>query len=222
MKKESGMSINKVFTRKNRGMALPLTLIVLLVAGAMVAVSLFLIENMATTTQMKTDDELRLNAAIAGVERGKQWVVGHVLDGKIPRRKDTDGDSLLSSADIANPQSTQPFGYLISFVGTDEGYLSFSRDNVDIKVWVYDLDYEPASGVSFIKDIPPQLRDFWNSDFLDGMSAVQTQSYESSNRGGASGGSGSLAAEFGAFLIRSRSSLNGIEKVVEQSVVMRK
>ncbi len=50
-------------------MALPLTLIVLLVAGALVALSFYFIENMMTTTQMKTDDELRLNAALAGVER---------------------------------------------------------------------------------------------------------------------------------------------------------
>lgn len=221
MKRESETR-SQVFSKRKKGMALPLTLIVLLVAGAMVAVSLFLIENMATTTKMKTDDELRLNAAIAGVERGKQWVVGHVLDGKIPRRKDSDGDSLVSSADVSNPKSTQPFGYLISFVESDEGYLTFTEDNVDVKVWIYDLAYEPASDFSFVQNLPPQMRDFWQSDFLNGMSAVQTQSYASSNRGGAAGGGGTLEAEFGAFLIRSRSSLNGIEKVVEQSVVMRK
>ncbi len=54
---------------RKAGMALPLTLIVLLVAGALVALSFYFIENMMTTTQMKTDDELRLNAALAGVER---------------------------------------------------------------------------------------------------------------------------------------------------------
>ncbi len=133
--------------------------------------------------------------------REKQWVVDHVLDGKFPQ-KDSDGDSLVSSADVSNPKSTQPFGYLISFVESDEGYLSFTEDNVDVKVWIYDLAYEPASDFSFVQNLPPQMKDLWQSDFLNGMSAIQTQSYASSNRGGAAGGGGSLEAEFGAFLIR--------------------
>ena len=79
-------------------MALPLTLIVLLVAGSMVGVSLFIIENMTTTTKMQTDDELRMNAALAGIEQGKRWVITQVSGGYIPRRKDADGDDVVAGA----------------------------------------------------------------------------------------------------------------------------
>lgn len=64
--------------KKRIGMALPLTLIVLVVAGAMVAVSMYFIENMMSTTKMKTDNEFRLNAALAGIEKGKQWILEEI------------------------------------------------------------------------------------------------------------------------------------------------
>ena len=60
-----------VGTKNRIAMALPLSLIVLLVAGVMVSVSLYFIQNMATVSRMKTEDEILLNAALDGVERGK-------------------------------------------------------------------------------------------------------------------------------------------------------
>lgn len=63
--------------RKNGGMALPMALIVLLVGGALVAVSMYLVENMTEVNRMKVEDEMRMNAAIAGVEACKSWLLSH-------------------------------------------------------------------------------------------------------------------------------------------------
>lgn len=206
-----------------RGMALPLTLIVLLVAGSMVGVSLFIIENMTTTTKMQTDDELRMNAALAGIEQGKQWVITRVSGGDIPRRKDADGDDVVTSADISAAAASPPFSYLVAYDKDDTpGTLNFTMENANVGVVIYDLAYKAGTGTTFSVSMPPEMRSLWNENLLDGMSAIQSQSYASTNRGGSSGGGTSIMGELGFYLIRSTASLNAIEKTIEQSVVMRK
>ena len=207
---------------RREGMALALTLVVLLVAGAMVGTSMYFVENMMSTTKMKTDDELRMNAAIAGIEVGKQWIIQRVDDHDTPERKDEDGDSLLTSADIAAAPSTPPFAYLLAYDGDDNpGSFSFTHEGAQVQVHVYDLAYEPGSGIAYEAGMPPRMRYIWTSSALEGSSIVQTQSYASSNRGGAAGGAGTAQGEFGSFLIRSTATMNGIEKTVEQSVIIR-
>lgn len=208
--------------RGKRGMALPLTLIVLLVAGAMVAVSLYLIENMAMTTKMKTDDELRMNAAAAGLERGKQWIVeSFTVDKYIPKRDDS--DQLVTSSDMSGALTSNPkFDFLVAQnKAGSPGVLDGTVEGVTYKAVVYDLTYRAADGVTFVAQMPPEMRFLWSDSALEGMSAIQGQNYASSNRGGSHGGPGSVEGEYGFYLVRSTSVLNGIEKVIEQGLRMR-
>lgn len=204
-------------------MSLPLTLIILLVASTMVGVSLLIIENMASTTKMQTDDELRMNAALAGIEQGKQWVITRISDGFIPRRKDADGDDVLTTADISAAPASPPFSYLVAYDKADTpGTLSFTQGGTDVTVVIYDLAYRAGTGIIFSVSMPPEMRSLWNENHLYETSALQSQSYESPNRGASARGETFLSGELGFYLIRSTASLNTIEKTIEQSVVMRK
>lgn len=208
---------------EKKGMALPLTLIVLLVVGGIVAVSLYLIENMTITTKMKTDDELRLNAAITGLERGKQWIVKSITeDMHIPRRKDE--DQLVTSSDMTTSLNTSPkFDFLVALdKNKNEGLLTGVVEGVSYSSVVYDLTYRAADGVSFVAEMPPEMHYLWSESAFEGMSAVQGQNYASSNRGGSHGGPGTVEHEYGFYLVRSTSVLNNIEKVVEQGLRMRR
>lgn len=220
--KDEGRFSENFLSKRKRGMALPFTLIVLLVAGAMVGVSLYLIESMATTTKMKTDDELRMNAALTGIERSKQWIVHSItVDNHIPRRNDS--DKLVTSSDMGGALTSDPkFDFLVPRDKSGNmGVLSGTVDGVPYKTVLYDLSYRAADSVSFITEMPPEMRYLWNDAALEGMSAVQGQNYASSNRGGSHGGAGSLEVEYGFYLARSTSVLNGIEKVIEQGLRMR-
>jgi len=207
-----------VFLISRTGMALPMTLVIMLVAGAMVAVSMYFVENMMVTTKMKTDDELRMNAVQAGVEIGKELIVKSIVNENfIPRRENF--DELVTSDDIDNADSNFTF-----LVARDKSNALLRRtgimiDNVSVNVHVYDLAYETASGTVFVPGMPPRMRDIWDPSEQEGESAIQGQSYASSNRGGGSGpGGGTSEFENGFYLVRSTASLNNISKTVEQAV----
>lgn len=218
MKRENE-NISIGFSRRKRGMALPITLIVLLVAGAMVAISLYLIENMAITTKMKTDDELRLNAATAGIEIGKQWVVNSILDDRhIPRRQSSDD---VTSSDII-PGDTK-FEYLFA-VDKNSNPLNENHtiENVPVTVFVYDLTYTVrGTDVEFLAGIPPRMYEDPSESAGEGSSIVARQGYLSSNRGSGGSEGGTTYVENGFYLVRSTATLNGISKTVEQAVRMR-
>ena len=92
-------------------MALPMTLVVLLVAGGMVAISFYFIENMMTTTKMKARDELRFNAAASGLERGKSWLLERIDDDEIP--------ALIAAGSIASVTSSDNYKELLVAVSGD-------------------------------------------------------------------------------------------------------
>lgn len=208
------------FFKSRKAMALPMTLVVMLIAGVMVGVSMYFIENMMTTTKMKTDDELRLNAVLAGVEIGKELIIqSFVNENYIPRREDF--NTLVTSNDIDTADSRFTF-----LVANDKSNSALQRtgimiDNVSVDVYVYDLAYETASGVVFVEGMPPRMRDIWDPSEQEGQSIIQGQSYASSNRGGGSSSSGTSDFENGFYLVRSIASLNNISKTVEQAVRLR-
>lgn len=208
------------FFKSRKAMALPMTLVVMLIAGVMVGVSMYFIENMMTTTKMKTDDELRLNAVLAGVEIGKELIIqSFVNENYIPRREDF--NTLVTSNDIDTADSRFTF-----LVANDKSNSALQRtgimiDNVSVDVYVYDLAYETASGVIFFEGMPPRMRDIWDPSAQEGQSIIQGQSYASSNRGGGSSSSGTSDFENGFYLVRSIASLNNISKTVEQAVRLR-
>jgi hypothetical protein len=199
--------------KKRAAMALPLTLIVLLVAGAMVAVSFVFIENMMTTTKMKMDDEFRLNAAIAGLERGKAWLYDRIISDDIP--------SLAAAGAINAVTASEDYKELL--VSSSGGAVpnptfSFSLGEADVKVRIYDLAYDFGETLTFEPGIPPRMY-----RAREGGSIKGGQSYASSNAAEGNPGSGSSESKIlKAFLIRSEvTTTNGNDKMsrtVEQAI----
>ena len=199
--------------KKRPGMALPLTLIVLLVAGAMVAVAFVFIENMMSTTKMKSDDEFRLNAAIAGLERGKTWLYDRIVSDDIP--------SLVAAGAINAVTASEDYKELLVFSGgaVPNPTLSFSLGEADVKVRIYDLAYDYGETLTFEQGIPPRMY-----RAREGGSLKAGQSYASSNAAEGNPGSGSPESKIlKAFLIRSEvtTKTNGTDemsKTVEQAI----
>lgn len=196
--------------RQRKAMALPLTLIVLLVAGALVGVSLYLIENMKTTTEMKIHDEARLNAALAGVERGKQWIYEKVKDGESPTH--------MATGPISSLTSTEQFKELLIRDGNDAPNPTLQLDIGELKVEIriYDLAYDPTSTLEFEKGMPPRM---YVSSNVQGIK--QGSSFASSNDGEGNLGAGAQEKKiWNVYLIRATAtdSKSGISKYVEQAV----
>ena len=190
-------------------MALPLTLIVLLVAGAMVAVAFVFIENMMSTTKMKSDDEFRLNAAIAGLERGKAWLYDRIVSDDIP--------SLVAAGAINAVTASDDYKELLVSSGgaVPNPTLSFTLGDADVKVRIYDLAYDFGETLTFEPGIPPRMY-----RAREGGSLKAGQSYASSNA--AEGNPGSESPEskiLKAFLVRSEAKTkDGLLKFVEQAL----
>ena len=206
---------------RRRAMALPLSLVMLLVAGMLVGLALYIVENMTAVIGMKSDDELRMNAALAGIEEGKRWISDSIESGFIPRREKY--GQLVTSADMVGAESTNPpFEFLVARDrNNDKGVRPGAVEGVAFESVIYDLTYDVATGVTFAAEMPLNMKIPPNFEDLEGGSLIQTQSYASSNRGLGSGGVFDSTGEYGFYVIRSKSRLNGIEKVIEQGVRMR-
>lgn len=202
-------------------MALPLSLVMLLVAGMLVGLALYIVENMTAVIGMKSDDELRMNAALAGIEEGKRWISDSIESGFIPRREKY--GQLVTSADMVGAESTNPpFEFLVARDrNNDKGVRPGAVEGVAFESVIYDLTYDVATGVTFAAEMPLNMKIPPNFEDLEGGSLIQTQSYASSNRGLGSGGVFDSTGEYGFYVIRSTARLNGIEKVIEQGVRMR-
>lgn len=190
-------------------MALPLTLIVLLVAGAMVAVAFVFIENMMSTTKMKSDDEFRLNAAIAGLERGKAWLYDRIVSDDIP--------SLVAAGAINAVTASDDYKELLVSSGgaVPNPTLSFTLGDADVKVRIYDLAYDFGETLTFEPGIPPRMY-----RAREGGSLKAGQSYASSNAAEGNPGSGSPESKIlKAYLVRSEAKTkDGLLKYVEQAL----
>ena len=190
-------------------MALPLTLIVLLVAGAMVAVAFVFIENMMSTTKMKSDDEFRLNAAIAGLERGKAWLYDRIVSDDIP--------SLAAAGAINAVTASDDYKELLVSSGgaVPNPTLSFTLGDADVKVRIYDLAYDFGETLTFEPGIPPRMY-----RAREGGSLKAGQSYASSNAAEGNPGSGSPESKIlKAYLVRSEAKTkDGLLKYVEQAL----
>lgn len=202
------MKMMRISELRRKGMSLALTLVVLLVAGAMVGVSMYFIENMMMTTQMKLDNEMRMNAAIAGVEKGKQWILKEIKDKGAPK--------------LTNPkvEADDMTGTFDRFILTSEDLTT--PEGVSVSVRVFDLVYDVGSeDIDFERGMPPQILKAF-SDPISKSSLIQRQSYDSSNRGGGSPESfATFSGVYRAYLIRSSAELNGVSKTIEQSVYLK-
>lgn len=66
------LSLQKPLRKKNIGMALPLTLIFLLVGAVLVGTALYVVENMFSTSKHVVTETQLYNAAQSGIEQGKK------------------------------------------------------------------------------------------------------------------------------------------------------
>ena len=191
---------------KNRiAMALPLSLIVLLVAGVMVSVSLYFIQNMATVSRMKTEDEILLIAALDGVERGKTWIFSEVDSGRMPTYTTQSGSGDLGAV------TAPAFSEL--FVAEP---LSYDVEGAAVVVRIYDLAYAFTDTLSFEPGIPPRIY-----TVQEGSSLRSGQSFASSNTAEGDPGAGVPgSSKLGAFLIRSEATRDKLTKSVEQAILV--
>lgn len=216
------ISLN-VFTERKRAMALPISLIVLLVAGMLVGVSMYVVENLVGTTLMKTENERRLNAALAGLEYGKQRIVDSVLvDTVLPRRG---GGFSVASSDITS--DTTNFSTLVA-LGKNNAQFIFDTDEFDVGdpsisvlVYVYDLMYEPEPGIIFSKHFPPRMRYSGSGTVGDGQT-VKDGSGDETSLGNFYADPDQIESDLGYYLVRSTASSGGITTTLEQSVIMQR
>ncbi len=206
------------YLRRRRAIALAATLILLLVVGGIVMVGMYLVENMMSGSAAKTGGERRVNAALSGLERGKEWIAERIDGGEIPRLKKTP----ITSADVATASGDVPFSCLVAYdAGGESGALApYSWEGVEVRVVIYDLAYETGPGVVYREGMPPRVRELGGG--TGGMSAKQVQGYESMNRGAVSESGGGLGPELGFYLVRSTATSEGLNVTVEQSLVIQK
>lgn len=200
-------------THGREGMALPLTLIVLLVTGAIVAVSMYFIENMMTTTKMKTDGEKLVNAAIGGLEKGKQFILKAIDNDTAPRI--TSGDmEIISKLEKIDDREA----FLKMLIVHEDKY---SVDGVSVNLKIFDINYPLSKDIEFFEGIPPLISSTFTKN-LSQSSLVQRQSYDQTNRGGGSPGEGfTVTGEHRAYLLRSLAELGTLSKTVEQAVMLK-
>ena len=76
------MNLKTILPKKNVGMALPLTLIFLLVGAVLVGTALYVVENMFSTSRHVVTETQLYNAAQSGIEQGRMvlWEKREALD----------------------------------------------------------------------------------------------------------------------------------------------
>ena len=213
------------FKKKKHAMALALSLIVLLVAGMLVGVSMYIVQNMVETTKMKTENERRLNTALAGLEFGKQQIVDSVLSGFLPTRSgglhvsasDLAADSVHFSTLVAHSETNTPFIF-------DETDIALGDAEMKVSVYVYDLAYtnDNDSVLTFSPGLPPSM---WKALFSSGImnNAGDYDAVNPTDDGLRTDYGGLFYDILRYYLVRSTAtSPDGLSITVEQSVVVQK
>ena len=205
--------------KKRKAIALPLVLVIVLVGGALVAAAFYITENYYSSSKQTVTSTRLYNAAVSGIEEGKGWIYKNMKLGHIPRWTDEDGDGMLSSADMP-AGATYTYEALIARVSsTDKGVFDITtEDGIKLHIVVYDLAYEPASGLKddYEKGFPPAIR-----PQLEEGSSVIRPSYAVVGRGGGSGGEGAPGSDIGVYLIRCTATYKDRTSTAEQAVAMR-
>ena len=184
-----------------KGMTLAVVLLVMLVGTVLVGMSLYMAENLHTTTQMFVARGVEYNETIQGIEIGKAWIYNYLkTSGSLPSIGAISGD--IDSADK------------LQLMKTTSGALS---------VYVYDLNYD-ASRVTVtgspLTTFPPRLV-LSAIGTGEGGSAVYQGSYLDSEGGkGASDTSGGIGA-YGTYLVRSvYSDISGRRRTIDEALII--
>lgn len=184
-------------------MALGLTLVVLLVVGGLIPVSMLVVENLMSTTDARRDDGLRMNAALSGVERGKEWLLREVRAGRVPS---------LTGTEPLGPLSPDFSELLVDVPQT------FDAGDASVTVSIYDLTYGDSEDIVYAQGIPPRIyiAAFEGEDLRAGSPYSDTN-VSGGNPGAGVPGEGRIRT----YLVRSRASLGGVSKQVEQAILIR-
>jgi len=178
-----------------KGMTLAVVLLVMLVGTVLVGMSLYMAENLHTTTQMFVARGVEYNETIQGIEIGKAWIYNYLkTSGSLPSIGAISGD--IDSADK------------LQLMKTTSGELS---------IYVYDLNYD-ASRVtvtgSALTTFPPRL-------VLSAIGTGEGGSYLDSEGGkGASDTSAGVGA-YGTYLVRSvYSDISGRRRTIDEALII--
>ena len=186
-----------------KGMTLAVVLLVMLVGTVLVGMSLYMAENLHTTTQMFVARGVEYNETIQGIEIGKAWIYNYLkTNGSLPSIGAISGD--IDSADK------------LQLMKTTLGELS---------VYVYDLNYD-ASKVKNIPEkelvlFPPRLVISGASVTAGGNSAANQGSYYGQQYGKGTSESWGVTTGYGLFLVRSvYENRNGKSRIVDEAVII--
>ena len=205
--------------KKRRAIALPLVLVIVLVGGALVAAAFYITENYYSSAKQTVTNTRLYNAAVSGIEEGKGWIYENMKLGKVPRWMDEDGDGMLSESDKPTGAEYIYEALIARVSSTDKGVFDITtEDGIVLHVVVYDLAYEPASGLTddYEKGFPPRIR-----PQLEEGSSVVRPSYAVAGRGGGSTGEGAPGTDIGVYLIRCTATYKDRSSTAEQAVAMR-
>jgi hypothetical protein len=185
-----------------RGMTLAVVLLVMLVGTVLVGMSLYMAENLHSTTQMFVTRSVEYNETVRGTEIGKAWIYNHLkTNGSLPSIGTISGD--IDSADK------------IQLTKIPAGSLT---------VYVYDLNYDASkvtvSGTA-LNGFPPRLVLSGASVTAGGNSAVYQGSYYGQQYGKGTSESSGVTTGYGLYLVRSvYDSGAGRQRILDEAVII--
>ena len=189
---------SRMFPR--RGMTLAVVLLVMLVGTILVGMSLYMAENLHTTTQMFVARGVEYNQTVQGIEIGKAWIYDYLkTSGKLP--------SLEISGDIDSADKIQ-------LMKTTTGPLT---------VYVYGLNYEESDVTvtgPALATFPPRLT-VAAAATSTGGSALYQGSYYGSQKGKGTSDTTGATGDYGAYLIRSvYSDGSGRQRIIDEALIV--
>lgn len=215
------MNLRVISPKKYIGMALPLTLIFLLVGAVLVGTALYVVENMFSTSRHVVTETQLYNAAQSGIEQGKMVLWESRADLDFEQREYEEGEI---DTVRARKKDSGPF-------------LDVSLQNIDIdglpgvKVAVDILDCNYVLATGNFEDLDPNDRQLLPPRFLGGEGSGSTGGSEDPlegtsviidpsrffDIGGGGGGSRRFVIRSSAFEDRN----NGQEVKIEVMVVLK-
>lgn len=204
-------------TRKNRGMALPLVLIVLLLGGFLVVATLDVVGNLFSTSRRVVGEVELYNAASDGVEKGKLWIARTAdNDNRLPRWTASNAYGELKEENLSSGDYDV---LLVRDLSGNFPDIHYSIGKVQVVVEIYDMDYQVGAGIDeadYIPGMPPRMH--FEADGAE-MSQSKTSSYVVSNKGLGETGASEGGTALGHYLIRSIAVFEEQEKTIEEAVI---
>ena len=135
--------------QREKGMALPLALVILLFGGVLVAIAMYVVENMHSTTQESITHMELYNAAQQGVEKAMSLLWEN--------KDDLEQDALTYEGNIEDIYAQLDDGTIL-------GPITFTvAPEINVEVKIFDCNYVLGSGQSLSEELPPQYPGGWGA-----------------------------------------------------------